>query len=801
VAHSWDRGPGYLRVLAAAAIALAALDARSLELGDAQVSSALGENLDLRIPVTIATGESIQPSCFTLAREPAASVPRISGARVSLERSAAATYLRVRTDSIVSEPALVLGVVAACPGLAAEVRRDYSLLVDPRNPARAPVAASVPPRDEAAPAPVSFPSIATLIARIGDTLVSIANAIFPGNAPARQSYIQALRDANPALATIDERDPIPLDTAIALPDLRAFARARPPGETRIVAAPSAPTGEARTTPETRTPPREARAASPPRKRVPPPAIEPRPAATELPPRAPGEAVATTRGTRSASKRREIVRNQTISPGFVLKLSSGEMDLSPSRSVDDRMRAQLRDRQLVLDADDQVAAVLALRDSVRHLETRVAELQLKLAAMPSSFPSPKAVESVAPAPVTTPLQAPAPPSKPASSPPTGAASPAPVERAPAPAPPVPVATPPAPVATAPAATPPAPVTTSPSPAAAPPVPEPAPVAPAPAVTAPEKTEPPPPATAPSPMPAPVANKSPQPSAEFDWIYYGLWVLAFLLAAAAILLAVRLARRRRNEAEYDEAGEDTQETEGASPEDEIVVALEPFGDESRLEHEPDAPEPPQRALDADVDIVTRLPDDSADDLRRRYIEERFPEIGKGAIELDDPDSVVKGARLFYEDRAIARAVELLTFAIERHPGEVKSWLALFEIFRLEGLTGEFADLARRFHEQHGKSDYWRKVQYFGREIDPGNELYAEKAVNTFETIGPAQARRLAAESSFDPIAENWLGAPMDFQNEVLANELRMALMAAAGISESDLVPNPMPALRNVEMFTVA
>ena len=268
-----------------------------------------------------------------------------------------------------------------------------------------------------------------------------------------------------------------------------------------------------------------------------------------------------------------------------------------------------------------------------------------------------------------------------------------------------------------------------------------------------------------MPAPVANKSPQPPSEFDWLYYGLWVLAFLLAAAAVLLAMRLARRRRDEAEYDDAGEDAQEPEGAHPEEappdeEIVVALEPFADEAAFENEP-APARPQRALDADVDIVTRFPDNNADDLRRRYIEERFPEIGKGAIVLDDPDSVVKGARLFYEDRAIARAVELLTFAIERHPGEVKTWLALFEIFRLEALTGEFAELARRFREEHGKSDYWRKVQYFGREIDPGNELYAEKALNTFETIGPAQARRLAAESSFDPIAENWLGAPMDFE----------------------------------------
>src|SRR5439155_1397071 len=57
-------------------------------------------------------------------------------------------------------------------------------------------------------------------------------------------------------------------------------------------------------------------------------------------------------------------------------------------IDDRKRSQLRDRLLLLDADDQVAAVLALRNSVKQLETRVAELQLKLAGMPASLSAPK-----------------------------------------------------------------------------------------------------------------------------------------------------------------------------------------------------------------------------------------------------------------------------------------------------------------------------------------------------------------------------------------------------------------------------
>jgi pilus assembly protein FimV len=205
-------------------------------------------------------------------------------------------------------------------------------------------------------------------------------------------------------------------------------------------------------------------------------------------------------------------------------------------------------------------------------------------------------------------------------------------------------------------------------------------------------------------------------------------------------------------------------------------------------------------SDAALATRLPENSRE-LRRRYIEERFPEVVNRAVVLEDPDSVIKAARLFYEDGALPRAVELLQFAIEDRPGEPRTWLALFEIFRLERLPGEYAQLAARFQAEHGATPWWPKVRYFGREVDPVNPLYRDPAVNTLETIGPRDARRLAAAASFDPITENWLNAPMDFQNEVLANELRSALMTQAALGEQDLVPNPMPALRDVETFTVA
>jgi hypothetical protein len=474
---------------------------------------------------------------------------------------------------------------------------------------------------------------------------------------------------------------------------------------------------------------------------------------------------------------------------VLRLSSTEVDLSRSRSIDDRMRAQLRERQMILDQDDQVAALLELRHSVKQLESKVAELQLKLSGMPSSFPPPR---TTAEPPKTT-----ATADRPAAD---AAATKAAVAPPPTPSKIEPPKEVPAPKVEAPAPTPPkveaAKVEPAPVKVEAPPT--------AKVEAPPAKVEEPSTPAARTEAPAVKPQDRPIPRrtvSEQEWIRYGLWVLAVLLLFGATYLGWRLWMRRREEAAYeDEEVEQEAPTPPAPSDDQIVVADEHIAEpDAAAAAKPEFTKDGRRIIDADVELPTRLGNDS-EDLRRRYIEERFPEITKGAIQLDDAGSVVKGARLFYEDGAIARAVELLQFAIERNPAEVRPWLALFEIFRLERLTGEFAALAQRFRDAHGASPYWPKVQYFGREIDPSNALYQQPPIDRFETIGPAQARRIAADN-FDPIAENWLGAPMDFENEVLANDLRKAVMAEAGIVEGDLLPNPMPALRNVEMFTVA
>lgn len=216
--------------------------------------------------------------------------------------------------------------------------------------------------------------------------------------------------------------------------------------------------------------------------------------------------------------------------------------------------------------------------------------------------------------------------------------------------------------------------------------------------------------------------------------------------------------------------------------------------------EAPRDHRLVAESDAALATNVSGGDPDALRRRYIEERFPEIASGTIAPGNPDSVVKAARLFYEDGAVARAVELLQFAVEENPAALKPWLALFEIFRLEGLAGEFGELAGRFRDHHATSLYWRKVQFIGRELEPGNPLYRETPVDHLETIG-SPARKKAAPVTFDPLAENWLNAPMDFTTDALAASLREGVLADADVSESDLVADPMPALKNVEMFDVA
>ncbi|HZZ93067.1 MAG TPA: hypothetical protein VFE23_10930 [Usitatibacter sp.] len=790
------------------AVTLAALAfsgaAQAITLGDAQVRSFLGQPLEARIPVSAGTGDELRGACFSLAPRSARGIPALTDAELALRRSARGNYLEVRSRKPIQDPDVLVSIAVACPGREPAPSHDVSLLLDPPLRASPPLAASSPVRTP----PPRMGNTIKLGAHEGDTLQSIARAMVPGAPAYRADYLAALRDANPALAAGGDDAPIAPGVTIALPDLRTYARTARHGAPNVAhAAPRAPRLAAS--------PGPAALAAP-----------PLPSASPSPPRVPANAAAAPRA-RSHGSDAARARGATspgahaasTGPAFQLKLSSAEIDLSASRNIGERERAQLRERLAMLDADDQVAAMLSLRHSLKQLEARVAELQLKLAtisptleqraASTQDHQATGAAKPMAPAaPATTPA-APAPAPVAAKAAP-GAAAPSQSLAASTPAPSA------APAPSAPAASsalpalppPPATITHMPRPASdeaatAAATPAETAKATAPALEAAKPAAPvpapAPPRTAALPAAAP-ASSSPAPSAETPrarphvsvasddasttswWLWAALAVVLLALAA----LVMRWRRSGAGEAWLDEPESQQPAADEIAPETAATPA--------------DAAAALQRVAESDADLPTRLPTNDAEELRRRYMAERFPELASGMIKLDDAPSVVKAARLLYEDGAAPRAVELLQFALETHPGELRHWLALFEIYRLERLTGEYAALAHRFQIGFGETEHWQKVCYFGREIDPSNPLYKDP-LDTLQTIGPRESRRLAAASSFDPLAENWLNAPMDFENEVLANELRNALMQKAAVTEHDLAPNPMPALRHVEMFTVA
>src|SRR5689334_4846716 len=103
VAHGARRRRLARSLACAAVLALAPGAVGAIALGEPQVRSALGEPLDARIPVTLAPGESIQPSCFSLVRDEAAAGPQLTAARISVERSAGGARLRIQSRAPLEE--------------------------------------------------------------------------------------------------------------------------------------------------------------------------------------------------------------------------------------------------------------------------------------------------------------------------------------------------------------------------------------------------------------------------------------------------------------------------------------------------------------------------------------------------------------------------------------------------------------------------------------------------------------------------------------------------------------------------
>ncbi len=654
--------------------------------------------------------------------------------------------------------------VISFPAPAAPLPANQPSIQAAPQPLPAPVArvASEVPAEAARPAgPVAVPGQWTV--RAGDTMRKLAQAIYPRSRARQDLYITELRALNASLAGVGDDVPLEENAQLGMPDLKKLSALPVPG-----AAPSAK-------PETRTArptsPTKATAAKPvlPREETRKPAAitampqpEKRPPASAPVPKAPAEA------------------------GFRLKLSGAEIDLSRSRNVSEADRRAMREKQLLLDADDRQAALLSLRNTIRQLEARINELQLKAS---SGISPPAAAKAAAPAAVPA-QAAPVPRAEVTSPPPAAAPARAPVA-APAPAP----------ASAAASASASAPVVAPASPAA--------PIAGVKVST-----------------PAPTENPGKGMNADSDWVaMLGSTPVLAGIAAVTVALVGLLFWSRRRKPSYQAgnvlASTSSDQAADHSPEEEIAalqakrdlrraVAREPSpqrnDDAAPAQREPAIAKPALAQGDTDqqsfdvtlkldspvnvddsparfdldvspatqVDFPVGLDDKPGEDRVRRlqYMYERYPELMTHTVSIDDADSVINAARLYYEEDHLDKACELLTFGVEERPQETRFWLAQFEIFRLENMVAEFAELASKFYVLFGNSPAWPKVRHIGHELDPTNTLFAA-----------AGRDALAGEMHFDPVAENWLNAPMDFTSEALTSDLRLALFDDHGVDRPD------------------
>jgi pilus assembly protein FimV len=790
------------------ALTTAPLSVQAVGLGDLDVRSYLGEPLNLRIGVISQPGEELDTSCFAVI-SPASGEPAIvrRDVRVTLVENKGRRYLELRGTGAYNEPIARLSVRAACRSETGVVR-DYALLLDPApllTPTAGQVVVDTSPRETqpaqnagteslradtrgAEAAASTNGAMGRWTVFVGDTLNSIAKGIYPNNRAKRSQYIATLRQLNPELAGIANDTPLFPNSQLALPDLKALSGVAP-GRGTVDVAPSR--AEQRRT--------RAESAGEPKASAP---VRPATAPTKAPPRnLPQPAAGKSSKTDAPATAKPVAKAE----GFTLRLSGGDIDVSRSQGVTEEVRAQLRERQLLLDSDDQVAQMLALKNSVKVIEKRLNELQLKLASVPglamtesaakpatTTAESPKVVEAVPPVSTPTPIVTPA------------AETPAPVAKAP--------------------------------------------VAP--------------------PKPAPVAEKaSPAKPVTSDSGFFGI-PFTWLAAAVALLAALLawLVVRKKNEGtvlvgdsrisvatptttapdEFNKWADepDTQWLEqnqpggkGAAPATPPATASSKYVPKTERTTKPAEPEadrarsaallmgarrkdPPASATaaeamnilmpqtapnkdaapkidvnspldlslsDDDIDLpifdnggqnIVEIPElregqTPEDRLQRlRYMEERLPELASKTVSVDEPDTVINAARSYFEEDQQARACELLIFATEERPQEIRYWLAQFEIYRVEKLARPYSELAGKFKKLFGHTHVWNKVRHIGHELDPTNTLFA--------------AGGEATESEqFDPNAENWLNAPNAGITNALGADLRNALFEDHEVGAKDFM----------------
>ena len=155
-----------------------------------------------------------------------------------------------------------------------------------------------------------------------------------------------------------------------------------------------------------------------------------------------------------------------------------------------------------------------------------------------------------------------------------------------------------------------------------------------------------------------------------------------------------------------------------------------------------------------------------LRGRYLAARFPGVAKTPADLMQSDRVIQAARLYFEERKLDRAMELLDLAIGQCPGDESLALAQLELAFLIQDAALYVALASAFRIAHPSSPQWGEVARLGRAIAP------EEA-----GFGAAAGARATDHYGPWPDMPNWIRAPWDLTAEVRATEFHQAMARSA------------------------
>lgn len=317
-------------ILAGLISCAAPITSSAMLLGEASLHSFLGQPLRVTIALKANADEELDSRCFSLVRPKGQgeNTSYLTQANLELVDSNGLLELKIRSAQAVNEPVLRLLVQGSCGQ--GHLSREYTLLLDPVDyaqihfPAVKPVAAA--PRTQAS----KTQDQQVWDVRRGETLQSIAGSLYPRQRRKQRQLLRGIRVANPELYGMPVDEPLPEGSVIRVPAQRPLAS---------VPAPSA------------------------------------------------DAVSKPRRVRTSAKKAAEVAGagaqQQVPPPaaqegvFRLKLSTSDLDLSAIGKITEEQRQQLREKQLLLDADDQVANALNMKNRIMQLEEQLENMQQEL----------------------------------------------------------------------------------------------------------------------------------------------------------------------------------------------------------------------------------------------------------------------------------------------------------------------------------------------------------------------------------------------------------------------------------------